>query len=151
MSSLLSFTLLIIGLVFLSTSEALVLRRHFGGGRFGFGYWLKFGGERGQGGGEQEVEEGVGNPCKPAVPYPCGRKTLLSGPEVEELDKEEFGYLMNNYYCLFNISKCLVVPFSLLSCILRPNVCRYTFTFEVNTFSFELRRFRCGQRAGECP
>lgn len=95
MSSLLSFTLLIIGLVFLSTSEALDLRHRFGGGGgFGFSYSLKLGGGREQGGGgEQEVEEEVGGPCKPAVPRLCGKKTLLSGPEMEKLDGEKFGYI----------------------------------------------------------
>ena len=60
----------------------------------------KFGGKAGAGIGLQidglgeEGEEG--DPCEPAAASwardrPCGEKTLLSGPEVEQLSQEQFG------------------------------------------------------------
>lgn len=39
-----------------------------------------------------EGEEGeVGDPCEPAAARPCREKTLVSGPEIEQLNEEEFG------------------------------------------------------------
>lgn len=64
-----------------------------------WGRGWKFGGNAGAGFGFQisgpggiEGEEGeVGDSCEPAAARPCGEKTLVSGPEVEQLSEEEFG------------------------------------------------------------
>ena len=54
----------------------------------GFGFQISgFGGIEGEKGEE-------GDPCEPSAVVrdrPCGEKTLLSGPEIEQLSEEEFG------------------------------------------------------------
>ena len=62
-----------------------------------WGRGWRFGGNAGAGigfqiSGPEGIEGEVGDPCEPAaVVRPCGQKTVVSGPEVEQLGEEEFG------------------------------------------------------------
>lgn len=78
---------LLASLFLFSSCEA---RRWGFGGNIGAGFGFQIGGP---GGLSIEGEEGeVGDPCEPAAARPCsGEKTLLSGPEIEQLSEEEFG------------------------------------------------------------
>lgn len=38
-----------------------------------------------------EEEGEIGEPCVPDIVRTCGEKTLVSGPEVEELSEAEYG------------------------------------------------------------
>ena len=81
-SSLLSA--LLASLFLFSSCEAWRVRF---GGNAGAGFGLQIGGL----GGAEGEEGAVGDPCEPATVRPCGEKTLLSGPEIEQLSEEEFG------------------------------------------------------------
>lgn len=78
---------LLASLILFSSYEA---RRWEFGGNVGAGFGFQI---NGPGGLSIEGEEGeVGDPCEPAAARLCpGEKTLLSGPEIEQLSEEEFG------------------------------------------------------------
>lgn len=78
----LTVSALLASLLLISTCEARVFQI---GGSAGAGFGFRIGsmneGENGE----------VGDPCEPSAPRPCGEKTLLSEPVVEQLSEEEFG------------------------------------------------------------
>ena len=78
---------LLASLLLASSCEA--WRWRFGGNAgASAGFGLQIGGPKP---GIEGEDEQVGDRCEPSAVRPCGEKTLLSGPEVEQLSEEEFG------------------------------------------------------------